>query len=222
MKIIARFLFSNEEFYLVVGDIDKYQKMVYKTADNMTLEYAKYDYLYKFVEYLYTKLKGLKLINFDLNEVPNSGNYIVNDISIDCTMNGQLFMPKKLVNTISYILNLGNYLNLEKVDNKNILEHIPQHIGSTSRVLQQNGNSNMKECNPNDINNTLINFNMKIPFNLVHGQVCLQSQEIDNLEVGDLILFDESYAPDCCRARVGNVSVNFRLHNNTLIFQENR
>lgn len=202
-KLLLKCAKDNEIFYLQINNVKEYQQIYFSDDTKYSYDYAKYKYASTLIEELYQKIDNVKFIEFVDNPDVNLSQLIKLEWNINACMRCDIFVTHKLVYEISYVLKIDNFVKLEKMTG---------YVNDGGVVYKMNSN-----VTPEVSQNNSSVYSQKIPFQLVHGYVNLNYDEMINMSSGDVIMLDEYFDENTCQLNFNKVNYNFLITNNQLI-----
>jgi hypothetical protein len=199
-SIILQFNYQCETFYVLLYNWSSFSQL-FAIPSTTNPGVAKYSYLNFICEHLFSCIRPLTLINIfsenslfitdhkaQLESMPNS------DLIIKQRLIGKITTAKiQCLEYLNYCLNNSDYF------------HPP--------VVAPHGAPDLSlETSPNNL------LNIKVPFPLIHGRARVKEAELHQLKPGDILIFEQSFAPLNVMIAVGNYDGLFTIVNSTLEF----
>jgi hypothetical protein len=182
---------NNNDLYIeLLSENTIYQIYEFKMSNKYTKNVAKYKFIYDCYIKLRNIVKDIKIDKIIEDINFDKTDLIKTEYKFNDEFNCNIYIKNNNYEYYAYLFNLDNFIKLEKV------------------IIDK------KESAEKLIN---LQTKIKFPFNL--GTILLNLSELKQIEIGDIILFDDYVGNDNCKISFKNYDYNFAINGNKIILK---
>lgn len=194
--MVIKILFRNQYIYIRLNadNLLNYQMFFLRDTQEEIRGYSLHECAYELFLFLKTKLDNVCFIEvLEHSNIPDLTGLFAIDFEIKQIYLAKIYLSPNVRDKVAYLLELENYIRLPSIITEdNYYCELSSGVDPSSRLS----------------------------LDLIHGVVNISPSEFMSLGVGDVLLFEESFAPESVRVNLGLTCLIFKINNNQIVLRE--